>query len=82
MLRRWQALSDVDEEGALTSNRARQVVIDGKGLVSLCPDLGYYYDLESISDAGMVSYETPQLQTGALWEMQARSGERIGNLRT
>ena len=37
-----QALSDVDEEGESGSKRGREVIIDGHGLVTLCPDLGYY----------------------------------------
>lgn len=37
-----QALSDVDEEGESGPNSGREVIIDGHGLVTLCPDLGYY----------------------------------------
>lgn len=37
-----QALSDVDKEGREIRARDREVVIDGNGLVTLCPDLGYY----------------------------------------
>ncbi|CAM9567665.1 unnamed protein product, partial [Laminaria digitata] len=37
-----KALSDVDEEGESGSKRGREVIIDGHGLVTMCPDLGYY----------------------------------------
>lgn len=39
-----QALSDVDEEdeNAAAMDGLREVVVDGDGLVTLCPDLGDY----------------------------------------
>lgn len=39
-----QALSDVDEEDEnfAAMDGTREVVVDGDGLVTLCPDLGYY----------------------------------------
>lgn len=44
----FQALSDVDqedEEAADTRRRSGQeVIVDGNGLVTQCPDLGYYGD--------------------------------------
>lgn len=33
---------DREDDQAATSRSRREVIVDGKGLVTLCPNLGYY----------------------------------------
>ncbi|CAM9110423.1 unnamed protein product [Ectocarpus sp. 13 AM-2016] len=49
-----KALSDVDQEDeeAVALKRGREVIIDGHGLVTLCPDLEYYYNEPPGAGAG------------------------------
>lgn len=65
----FQALSDVDNEGSgEVPWQDREVIIDGDGLVTLCPDLGYYEgpngasgnNAATLSGGGGSSYQTMQ----------------------
>ncbi|CAM9704783.1 unnamed protein product, partial [Ectocarpus fasciculatus] len=49
-----KALSDVDQEDeeAVALKRGREVIIDGHGRVTLCPDLEYYYNEPPAAGAG------------------------------
>lgn len=64
----------MDEEGGTTSNRDGQVIVDGKGLVSQCPDLRYYYDRNSVSHAGVVRFEALTALSSSIQDMQVNCG--------
>lgn len=69
VLDRRQALSDVDEGGEAPFTIGQQVVIDGSGLVTQCPHLGYYDGLKT---------ELPrEPETSLVWSTAKEAGGRV-----
>lgn len=72
----FQALSDVEEEDkeATALRRGREVIIDEHGLVTLCPDLGYYDGPSGAGGGGIyrAAAAYPNSKDRTMPSMQAR----------
>lgn len=63
---------DQEDEEAVALKRGREVIIDGHGLVTLCPDLEYYYNEPPGAGAG-TNYGASNADGGS-------NGKSIGGL--